>query len=246
MKPLTSILCVLVLTAWVGVVGAQPTPTGLWEFNDTSNLVKATNGNNLELVGSNTAAAGVQAGDGAVVVPKGSYYICRHGSGPNGGGGYVNLYTLVIDFKIPALGSWYAFHQTNESNANDGDSFISPNGAIGVGDTGYSANDAIQSETWYRLAIVTELTAGGVDYYLNGELLFDGGAAGVDNRFSLYSTNDTTPWVLLFADNDGDDADMTVSTVMFFDSALTPQNVKALGGPLGSQASRTEDWELYR
>lgn len=246
MKRFTSIWCAVVLVCCAGTIWAQPAALGLWEFNDASNLVKATVGNNLELVGTNTATAGVQAGDGAVVVPKGSYYICRHGSGPNGGGSYVNQFTLVIDFKIPALGSWYTFHQTNDANANDGDSFISPAGAIGVGDTGYSADGVVQANTWYRLAIVTDLIGGGVDYYLNGELIKDGGGAGKDNRFSLYTTNDSTPWVLLFADNDGDDADITVSTVIFYNSALTPQNVSALGGPLGAQASHTEDWELYQ
>ena len=225
---------------------AQPSPDGLWEFDDAGNLVAATAGNDLELVGSHSPAAGIAAGDGAVTVPVGSHYIMRHGIEANGGGDFVNQFTLVYDIKIPELGLWYAFYQTNAGNTNDGDAFISPSGGIGVGDTGYSADGTVEVGVWYRLVIVGDLTGPGVDYYLNGTLIHDGGGEGVDGRFSWYTVTHTdNPWVLIFADESGEDAELDVSTVMVYGTPLSAADVAALGGPLGQAASATDGWEVY-
>jgi hypothetical protein len=80
------------------VQAGVPAPKGAWEFN-TPDPLNATNGAPLEFVGSAQASAGASAEDGAMTIGEGSYYICRHGISPNGGGTKVNEWTLLIDFS---------------------------------------------------------------------------------------------------------------------------------------------------
>lgn len=184
MNRITGLIAFLTAGMLFGLgVHAQPTPDGLWEFNNPSNLIEATIGEDLELIGAQVAIDGVESGDGAVRVPVGSYYRMAHGAEANGGGSYLNQYTLVFDFKIPVLGFWYSFYQTNEANANDGEAFVNPNGQIGVGATGYSTI-MIEENVWYRLAIAIDLAAGSITYYLNGTEIQQGTGLGVDGRFS--------------------------------------------------------------
>ncbi|MCK4294077.1 MAG: hypothetical protein KAY65_12835, partial [Planctomycetes bacterium] len=88
---------------------------GLWEFDDAGNLTKATSGNDLILNGSGQSAVpGISGSDGAVGVEVGTYYQCDHGIPANGGGSYVNEFTLLFDVMYPqeSAGKWRAFYQT--------------------------------------------------------------------------------------------------------------------------------------
>ena len=131
---------------------------GLWEFSDSADLTAASYGTDLELVGSHTAMEGVDASDGAVSVPKGSYYNCWANLDANGGGSWVNDFTLLFDINYPTSseGQWRAFFNTNNSNSNDSDYFIHPaDESWGVGAMGYTDNDTVgqfysSPDTWYR------------------------------------------------------------------------------------------------
>ncbi|MCK6497569.1 metallophosphoesterase family protein [bacterium] len=205
---------------------SQPIPTGQWDFNDPQDLLKATIGQNLVLSGSHQSATGVVPSDGAVVIGPGSYYTCQHGIAPNGGGSDVNRWSILIDFVVPSIDPWYCFFQTSPTNANDGDCFVqSGTGKIGVGLSGYSPS-SISPQTWYRLVIVVDNGAGLYDIYLDGSRILLGNSGGVDGRFAL------DPTLLLFADEDGEDAAITVSRVSMYDRPLTPNEVLSLGGPV--------------
>jgi hypothetical protein len=201
-----------------------PSPVGLWEFDDSRDLTAATIGNDLSLVGSHSPVAGVTPLDGAVRIGAGSHYRSDHGIAPNGGGSFVNQFTLAVDFKILELGVWHCFYQTNVSNSNDGDGFVRPDGAIGVGATGYGET-LLTVDTWYRLVITVDNATGTLDYYLDGDLILEGNPQDVDGRFSL------DPTVLFFADENGDDATLDVSMVALYDRALFPDEIIRLGGP---------------
>ncbi|NOZ09029.1 MAG: hypothetical protein GXO91_09200 [FCB group bacterium] len=204
---------------------------GLWTFDDPDSLTAAEIGNALELVGTHQPAEGPADEDGAVTIGTGSYYRCYHDIPPNGSGGdnpqWVNRFSLVIDFRIPAGGQWYSFYQTNWSNSNDADAFVSPTNTIGVGDTGYSDYQIIPGE-WYRLVISCDL---GIhyDYYLDGQFLHAGGAQAFEGRFALYSSNDQN-MVLFFADNNGEDNAFDIARVALYDTDLTASETAVLGG----------------
>ena len=92
------------------------------------------------LGGTDWAVPGPSPEDGATRIGVNDYYTCTHEIDPNGGGSYVNEYTLVVDFKIPETGQYYCFYQTNMTNSNDGEVFINPAGHVGITETGLSRN----------------------------------------------------------------------------------------------------------
>ncbi len=92
---------------------AQDGLVGHWEFDDPTDLTKATVGTNLILSGSHTAVEGPAVQDGAVNIGIGSNYIVPHGIAPNGGGSKVNEFSLVMDIKIPEYGPWYCMYKTD-------------------------------------------------------------------------------------------------------------------------------------
>ena len=171
---------------------------GCWKFDDASNFTKAEVGNVLTLVGSGVhKAEGPDASNGAVTVDKGTYFEVDHGIAVKSGATYVNDYSLVIDFKTPAVGSWYTFYQTDPSNTSDGDCFINTSGNIGTATTGYTSF-VVSSNVWYRLVISVSLNHS-YKYYLDGNLIRLCDMQYPDERFSLDKK------FILFGDNDGDD-----------------------------------------
>ena len=218
---------------------------GLWEFNDPNNLQSTVAGGlplTLNSGGVHAAVPGFNAADRAVKIGVGSYYICDHGIAPNGGGDYVNEFTLLFDVKYPtsSAGQWMCFYQTSSNNSNDGDFFVqSGTGKLGVAATGYTARST-KAETWYRVVVSVD---NGSFYriYVDGELWLQGSVQPVDGRFSL------DPTVLLFADDDGEDAEMHVSTVAIWDNPLSDNEIFGLGrvgDPVGDPIGTTSVSEL--
>jgi hypothetical protein len=212
------------LLAFNQVQAQIPNRSGWWKFDNTSNLQKAEAGYgvDLTLVGSQSVASGPANGNGAVLIRKGSYYKMQHQITANGGGTYVNEYSLQYDFKVPAKGVWHSFLQTSVSNSNDGDFFINPAGNIGVGAVGYSVYSIIPNE-WYRM-IISVKNGSHFTCYLDGKPLISGNIQDVDGRFSLESM------LLIFADENGEDADIYCSELSIWNQALTFDQAVELGG----------------
>ncbi|AQT67886.1 hypothetical protein STSP2_01038 [Anaerohalosphaera lusitana] len=231
-----------VLLCLVFVSAANASLVGLWDFDDPANTTEATIGADLTLVGTDTAMTGYSGTDGAVSIGVGSYYEADHGITPAAGEGYVNEWSLLIDFKYPTL-DWICFFQTNPSNTNDGDCFVRGGGGVpsslGVSATGYTTNPT-ETETWYRMLVTVD---NGEFYriYVNGELWLDGTVQSVDGRLSL------DPILLLFADENGEDNEIHVSNVAIWDTGLDSATVLELGGvgdPIGHVVGSTSLSEL--
>lgn len=162
------------------------------------------------------------------------YQVTLTDSGPNGGGSYINQYTVVMDVLAPGAAGWTPFFNTNPDNGNDADFYVDPSGAIGIGDLGYSSAGVFLPDTWYRVAFAVDLQAGDVAYYLDGNSVFNGNVGGlVDGRFSLFSNLDAGPDLLLF--NEGDTSgqythELVVSSVMISDRTYSAADILALGG----------------
>lgn len=204
---------------------------GLWEFDDSQDLTKATIGQNLVLTGFQDPTSGRITGDGAVRIGLGSHHAIQHGMTSNGGGNNVNEYTLVLDIKYPSnsQGKWISLFQTDASNGSDGDCFIrNSNASIGVSATGYSSW-ALSPETWVRLAVSVD-NGNFYRLYANGSLILEGTPQSIDGRLSLGST------LLLFADNNGEDNPIDVSTIRLYNTALSTTEVTALGNAFSSDS----------
>lgn len=209
---------------------AQADLAGLWEFNNSADLTAATNGPDLALTGSHAAVAGVGATDGAAQLGVGSHYTVTHGIAGNGGGAFVNEWTLVYDIKCPLTKKYSALLQTTIANDDDGDLFVKKStdyskASVGVGDTGY-ALDAISANTWYRLVVRVD-NANFYELWLNGVRIIRSETIwAIDGRFALKSQ------FYLFADNDGEEDTIDVSLIALYDTALSEQEIQNLG-PVG-------------
>ncbi len=205
------------------------TLAGEWTFDNPANLLGASVGNDLTLVGSHTLVQGPSAGNSAIRIGTDSHYQCNHGIPANGGGNMVNEFTLVFDFKLNDIGPWRCFFQTYYPNSwyNDGDCFINNAGQIGLSDTGYTPHPVFADE-WYRLIVAVDLGSS-YKYYLDGCLALDGGSQARDGRFSLYPSDPSEP-LLLFADNDGEDGSIDIAYSAIYYSCLNDSQASALGG----------------
>lgn len=226
----TVLLCIIfpsVLTAQDLVPSQWPSLAGYWKFQDTSNLTKATTGNDLMLVGTHEWAPGAFYGDTAISIAIGSYYKCHHQIPPNGGGDSVNRYALMFDFMVHNFDRWHTFQQTDSTNMNDGECFIKPQApgvisTIGTATTGYTP-DSISPGVWYRMVISVCLDSF-YRYYIDGDLWLEGNMQAVDGRFAL------TPLLLFFADNNQEDDTIQIGSMAIFNNFLTDAEVALLGG----------------
>jgi len=207
------------------VTGAK----GYWDFNQGNNLFKAKLGPNLISVGNPKAVKGILPGDTAVRVGYNDFFKYASGLSGNNGGTKLNKYTMIFDFKVLSVNNWHAFYQSDKTNSNDAECFINDGaGQIGIGKTGYSSK-SVEPNTWHRLVIVADLKASGgtYDYYLDGisvnKYTVASGQTLLDDRFSLPDT------LLFFADNDGENDTMDVTSLVVFDKTLTEKEIFDLG-----------------
>jgi hypothetical protein len=156
-------------------------------------------------------------------------------SPPNGGGAYINQYTMIFDMLLPAPINWFPFFNTSLSNAsgNDADFYVAPDGSLGIFAIGYSAVGIIAANTWYRVTFAADLAAGTVTYYLNGTPVFSGSAA-IDGRHAIYSNADSGHDLVLFNEGDTSGAYTHVvylSSFFFTDRTMSALEIAVLGGP---------------
>ncbi len=155
-------------------------------------------------------------------------FTVTHGIAPDGGGSFVNEYTILIDYRSTfANGSFNSFYQTaTNPNSNDGDLWSNPSGQIGVGNAGvgepgYSTMSYDPSQ-WHR--IVWSVDNGNFfRAYIDGVLFLDGAGQPIDGRWALGSV------FHLLTDNDFEDDWGLLSTVMTWDRALTSAQIAAMG-----------------
>ena len=208
-----------------GVMSYAGTSAGLTTFGATGGGVPNIGGNtaNYMHVPAFTSAAN-------------GYTLELANSGPNGGGSYINAYTVLFDVYIPSpwpMDYMVPFFNTNPNNGNDADFYLYGDGEIGIGGGGYSAPGALTPDTWYRVAFVADCAAGTLSYYVNGvNVKTRGGVSLDDGTFALYSNLDPGADLLLFNEPTGlYTHELYLNSVAFVDRAMTGSELSALGGP---------------
>lgn len=218
----------IIVPLCVGLIQAtHAAVTGQWDFN-SSNLTAIVGadlvyqGDTETLTTFTTATIGgtpaVVMGFPAADATQG--YMMTHGIAPNGGGVYVNQYTLIMDLMYPAAssGTWRSLFQTG---GTDGDLFV--NDANGIGISG-SYQGVLQPDTWHRVAFVVDLAATPqLRKFIDGVEVGNQALGGLDGRWAL----DPTAW--LFTDNDGETAAGFVNSIQVQDVPLTANDIFALG-----------------
>ena len=214
----------------VGEGNAVPEADGQWMFQDAENLLKPTQGNitlTPMLVGSRSVeeaesleAAGIQAAEGptsedkAILVPKNTALRVNRVSGTA-----TTNFTILMDIKMKDALTYNGLLQTNVSNSNDGDLFISKN-QIGMNALGGYFGE-IKNDTWYRIVMVNR--GDRICVYVDGEKVID--KATTDGRWEL------DPWgFYLFCDDDNEMTDTEVAEVAFWEKSLSDNQVRSLSG----------------
>jgi hypothetical protein len=175
---------------------------------------------------------------------RGTYFRMVHGFAPNGGGAFVNQYTVVMDVMFPARSpdGYVALWQTSTTNADDGDWFI--NDSTGLGISGVYGG-SVPDGTWHRLALVADHAGGSYTSFIDGVQVSQktsGSTTALDGRTSLGVD------ALVFADgDDGENAAGFVNSLQITDRALSVAEIAALGGPTaaGIGAFFADDFEAY-
>lgn len=158
-------------------------------------------------------------------------------STPNGGGIYLNQYSVIMDVYYAGENAWLPFFNTNTNNENDADFYVNPEGALGIGPLGYSPPGTITPDMWHRVVFAVDLVSGVVSYYIDGSIAFErvpAGASLVDGRFSLYTGVDPNPELII--GNEGDSGavytrEWFLASFAVTDHTLTADEVAALGEP---------------
>ena len=228
--------------------------TGQWDFNNAD--LSATCGQPLEF---STQAIEFDSGftdsdffglprlDGQPVTlmafpglpPSGgpmSGYVMRHGIPANGGGARVNKYTLIMDVLYPASSHNVerGLLQTNPENIDNRDIAIGADNGIGVSG-GFQGT--FTADLWHRIAFAVDLTgpsglplmAKFIDGVKVGQQIL---TEGRDGRWSLApSTHVTTPYALLFADDNVDVQPGYVSSIQIRSDRLSDEYIRRMGGP---------------
>jgi hypothetical protein len=224
------IVCSMVLLTTHGSVSYAGI-VGYWEFNDSTNLGRATIGTDLTVAGTAPTWSASQTYNGltlngvietAVGIPN--HLIATHGVAPNGGGTKANQYTMLFDIRRPDTAEWRTLFQTNTANTGDGDYFVRDSDAqLGVGALGYTTNYAMPANTWARVVITSDLAAGEYRTYVDGVLRQSHTATPLDGRHAF------DPTVLLFGDEDNENGLLSVGAVAIWNQPLTANEVSLLG-----------------
>lgn len=157
-------------------------------------------------------------------------------SNPNGGGTFVNQYTLIMDILFPkgTENNWRAIYQANAFNrsGNDSELYVSNENALGI-EGNYEGT--INTDTWYRIAITVDLARSSgplMEKFINGEFVGSQRLTyAVDDRWSLYAKTENSP-ILLFTEPLGTNTQSGyVNSIQFRDYAMTREEIASLGGP---------------
>lgn len=251
-----SAFCLFATLLLAASTSVQAAITGQWDFK--SGDLSATIGSPLEYydgpggttdqqtVFGTTTALGLPDIGGAPAHVMGfprctpsMGYVMYPNMQPNGGGQFVNQYTLIFDLLYPAESSagWRALIQIDDlSNSNDADLFINPSGGIGISG---SYQGQIRPNQWHRIAFVFDLAAAGgpsLAKYIDGQLVGQQILGeGIDKRWAMNPIAGMFgETALLFTDNNADGGDTQpgfVSSIQIHDQALPAAYIKALGAP---------------
>ena len=248
-----SISCGLILlmcTMWLAAGRANPVEvsgvTGQWDFD--SGDLRGTVGADLEYFGGaantrrfswaniNGHAAGViELGTNS----KSEGFYMRHGAKPNGGGQFVNQYTLIMDLIFPRLIGkplWPLF-QTDPFNHPGDDAEFDVGSSASVPDSNDIGAEgqyhgSLATNTWYRIAFAVDLMAPAgqqLTKYVNGvQVGSQSLSGGIDGRYAL------GPTALLFTSGLSTGAFANpgfVNSIQFVDGCLGSNAIAALGGP---------------
>lgn len=232
-----SILGLAAVACMASAQAVDLTPSVYFTFDNT--LVDAMAGtvgtvyNNggvsgLGSVSSVTYTSGVMMPDGTTDTVANfefsEFLKTAHNAAPNGGGLYVNQYSVLLDVKLPMENTWVSLFQTNVNNTNDGDYWVRDSDNL-FGVSGDYTGTPLDRSRWNRILITVDNVAGVINTYVDGNLArTQSPGNGVDGRWSL------DPEILFMSDNDGEvPTSYSLANAALYPGVVTSSQAQALG-----------------
>jgi hypothetical protein len=241
----TGLLCLgLVLsTLGAGMAYGFSEPEGVpwaeWrfasDFNPAHEIVADRASDPDSLIRRNPATAAVSISAGKVIFtqtgPDDFLRVDVDDLVENGGGAYVNEYTMIFDLKAMDA-DWLPVYNTGYNNYNAADFWADADGALGSGT--YSNPGALPLRTWVRLAVVRRLEGGSWvrDVYVDGKKVLDNlGAEVLDDNSSLYTNaQQSAGQFTILSDSDATAyAGCELDNFAFVAAALSDEEIADLG-----------------
>lgn len=156
-------------------------------------------------------------------------YRVAHGIAPNGGGAYVNQYTLIMDVMKVGGGGASAIIQATPTRYTADASFFWQGSNMGQGGGGYNGLGMFTSDEWHRIAFAVDLAANPprITKWVDG--------VNQDPPFWQQQSLDQTrralePTIVFFNDSD-ERSEWFVNSIQLWDGFLSDEQMEALGGP---------------
>ena len=191
----------------IGKTLTVPSATGAWTFDDGT-------------TGTLTATSGVTIADGVATVPAGNLeedgatdYLAM-----STGVDEISTYSIMFDVKAANVTKYCCLF--NNDLTKDGSLFFNK-GKLGLNCKGLGYNGEVVADTWYRVVFVSEDAYAYV--YLNGVLVGQSVQGADEEHWKLGSQ------LYFFADDDGEEQNITVDELRFWNVALTADEVAMLG-----------------
>ena len=204
-----------------------PEAIGTWTFDDPDNRFSGTGETTLTgwqkvdgVVSTGyfeeiPAIYGYKDDDLCLVVPVGYGLLLTR---PDDGD--LESYTWSMDVRLDDVSGYAALFQNDDTNAKDGSLFVK-NGQVGVaGSAGTGYNGSIQAGDWHRITFVVNKLFGFV--YIDGVKV--GRSVKANDVHWKLAKN-----LLFFIDNDGEEKEVRVSELRFWDKPLTEGQIQVLG-----------------
>ena len=271
MKKFTLLFSVLVLVAFTVKSQVEVTGgTGLYQFVAEANLFAntatgsgigtvqcdgvfkfdptATDGNLDDMASNASSDYSIIDGinDKAISLKAHNWLKIWHGIPVNGGGSYVNDFTVVIDVRVANADGIYSLIEVNPTPATNG--FTSELeivglqvGSVGAPSSSYDglgfSTNTLLVDTWYRITYVAKLSEY-IKVYVDGVLWHSMDGDFTDSRPAPYSADDHSADAAFKiggnneqapANDPARDGDKDIDLIAVFASALTDAEVAGLG-----------------
>jgi len=248
-----SALCAGGILSAGGFVGAASAVEVQWDFDNAAltpnyNDHTTTMGYRNDATTSAVVTFGTASGFALPAMPGGNAtamqfpaFTAAQGFGlydlgpANGGGAFINQYTMAWDVLFPSANAWQSLFQTSATNGNDGDFFVRPSGS--GGGVGISSNyhGTIGDNTWHRIVAVVDQTVPSMAKYIDGVLVGTTALSGVvDGRWAMHPDGSANvppaADAFILADEDGDTNLGYISTFYYTDKLVSAETILGWGG----------------
>lgn len=205
-----------------------PETLGCWTFENAADRLEGTGTATLKAAKHNsgvvtasladaniTAVDGPAAGNKALNVPVGSSLMMGTGLSATS----LSTYSIMWDVMAPDAYNFVPLLQNDLTNSKDGSLFINQN-MVGLNAGGLKYHGNIANGQWRRILFVVENNYATV--YVDGEKV-GASTSAVAQHWQL------SDGALYFADNDGEEKEINVAEIRFWNCALNSSQAQQLG-----------------